>query len=363
MTPIYIEKLRKQFFSLRRGKIEALKGIDLEIEPGSFFVLLGPSGCGKSTLLNILAGIEKPSDGEVRFGERIVASTEAGTFLSPRERDVAMVFQSYALYPHLTVSENIAFPLKIAKIGQAEIQRKVEEAAAILQIGDMLQAKPGELSGGQRQRVALGRAIVRDPAVLLLDEPLSNLDALLRITMRSELKQIQRRLNVTTIYVTHDQTEAMALGDRVAVLKSGEIQQLGAPEEIYHQPRNLFVAKFIGSPPMNILEGKILAHAQKEIDIPDSRDSEKIFLGVRPEHLRISAESESSIFSATLKVISSLGSEVILYLSINGQEILAKVGGKISLKEGQTVGINFDEENLFVFDKDKGKRIHPPISS
>lgn len=355
MTGIQIKNIKKYFYSLRRGKIEALKGIDLDIKPGKFFVLLGPSGCGKSTLLNILAGIEKPSEGEIWFGDRVVVSTEQRTFLSPRERDVTMVFQSYALYPHMTVFENIAFPLKIAKFDSPEIKKRVHEAAEILQIADTLEAKPNELSGGQRQRVALGRAIVRKPQLILLDEPLSNLDALLRISMRSELKQIQRKLAVTAIYVTHDQTEAMSLGDQIAVLKSGELQQLGTPEDIYHDPGNLFVAKFIGSPPMNILKGEILRHARKSIKI--SGDNRELYVGLRPEHLKIREKSDDAIFQGRLKVIGSLGSEQILYLSLNDQEILAKVFGKTSLKEGQEVGIDFEEENLFLFDKKEGKRI------
>ena len=236
MKNVSLRNITKKFFTVRRGTVEALKGINIEIEAGSFFVLLGPSGCGKSTLLNIIAGIERPSEGEIDFGNKTVVSVKQKIFLSPRERDVAMVFQSYALYPHLSVRENISFPLKIAKMNKIEIEKKVGKAADILEINEILEAKPGELSGGQRQRVALGRAIVREPNVLLLDEPLSNLDAMLRITMRSELKAIQRELNLTTIYVTHDQTEAMSLGDSIAVLKEGKVQQIGTPYEVYSKP-------------------------------------------------------------------------------------------------------------------------------
>ncbi len=267
MNGIVVKNLRKDFFTLRRGRIRALATLDLTVEPGAFFVLVGPSGCGKSTLLNIIAGIENPSAGDIWIGDRQVMSVAAKKFLPPRRRDVAMVFQSYALYPHMTVFANIAFPLKIAGVDRRDIDNRVRAAAATLEIENLLDARPAELSGGQRQRVALGRAIVRRPRVLLLDEPLSNLDALLRTSMRGELKQIQRRLAVTTIYVTHDQTEAMTLGDRIAVLKDGRLQQTGTPEEIYHRPANSFVAGFIGTLPMNLLDGGLLAKAQRRLEV------------------------------------------------------------------------------------------------
>ena len=272
MKRIVVENLGKDFFTLRRGRVRALKAIDLTVKPGTFFVLLGPSGCGKSTLLNILAGIENPTAGEVWIGDRRVVSAATGQSVPPRRRDVAMVFQSYALYPHMTVYENIAFPLKMAKTDRHEIDRRVREVMATLEIDDLPDARPAELSGGQRQRVALGRAIVRRPKVLLLDEPLSNLDALLRTSMRGELKRIQREVKQTMVYVTHDQTEAMTLGDRVAVLKDGTLQQTGTPAEIYDAPDNRFVAGFIGTPPMNLLDGILLAKARKTVEIPVGRD-------------------------------------------------------------------------------------------
>ncbi len=356
MKNVTIKNIQKEFFSIRRGKIAALKGIDLEIDAGQFFVLLGPSGCGKSTLLNIIAGIEKPTLGEIKFGERIVVSSDKKIFLTPKERDVAMVFQSYALYPHMTVFDNIAFPLNIAKTSKQKIKQKVENAAEILQITNLLKAKPVELSGGQRQRVALGRAIVRSPNVLLLDEPLSNLDALLRISMRSELKQIQRKLNLTTIYVTHDQTEAMSLGDKIAVLNEGSVLQTGKPDEIYQQPDNLFVGKFIGSPPMNLLEGKIIRYAKKDLLKNQNVDLEKVIVGVRPEHLKIS-DIHDAIFEGKIKLIGSLGSEAIIYADIKGIEILIKTSGETAHKEGNNVGLSFDTKNLFFFNKDDGSRI------
>src|SRR5690242_3115527 len=230
----------------------AVDKLDLQITDGEFMVLVGPSGCGKTTALRMVAGLEDISDGVVRIGERVVND------LTPKRRDIAMVFQSYALYPHLSVRDNIAFPLKIAKVPKAEIGRRVDEAARILDLEPYLKRKPRALSGGQRQRVAMGRAIVRQPAVFLMDEPLSNLDAKLRVQMRAEIAGLQRDLGVTTIYVTHDQVEAMTMGDRVAVMRKGELQQLGAPQMLYDNPTNLFVASFIGSPAMNLLEGEIV---------------------------------------------------------------------------------------------------------
>jgi multiple sugar transport system ATP-binding protein len=357
MNRIVVKNLRKDFFTLRRGRIRALNTIDLKVEPGTFFVLVGPSGCGKSTLLNIVAGIEKPTEGEVWIGDRRVVSTADRQYIPPRRRDVAMVFQSYALYPHMTVYDNIAFPLKIAKTGAGETARRVREAASVLEIEDLLDARPAELSGGQRQRVALGRAIVRKPKVLLLDEPLSNLDALLRTSMRGELKQIQRRLAVTTLYVTHDQTEAMTLGDRIAVLKDGDLQQTGSPDDIYHQPRNRFVAGFIGTPPMNLLDGDILKNARRALVIPDIEDLTRVQLGLRPEHVRITT-ADAGLLQARLELVTSLGSETLLYLDLEGRQVLAKSTVPVDFNEKQSVGIDFDADNLFLFDKEKGTLVH-----
>jgi multiple sugar transport system ATP-binding protein len=356
MTEIKFNNIRKNFFSLKRGRIEALRGITMTINAGRFFVLLGPSGCGKSTLLNIMAGIEKPSRGEILFNEQKVVSSDSGIFLSPRERDIAMVFQSYALYPHMTVFDNIAFPLKIAKVNKGEINQRVKDVGETLEIEGILEAKPAELSGGQRQRVALGRAIVRQPRVLLLDEPLSNLDALLRISMRSELKLIQRRIGVTTVYVTHDQTEALSLGDSMAVMKDGLVQQSGSPEEIYHDPANLFVAKFMGSPPMNIMNGELLSSATKKLPLTENINLEEIYLGVRPEHLQIT-EPEKGILKGKLNLISSHGSEKIVYISVEGQEVTAKLFTDIPFRENQYVGIDFDWQKTFLFARADGKRI------
>ncbi len=354
MNKIKINSLSKNFFTLRRGKVNALKNINLEIEPGSFFVLLGPSGCGKSTLLNIIAGIEKPSFGEIYFNEKPVVSGDNKIFIPPKERDVAMVFQSYALYPHMTVFENIAFPLKISKLNKDEIKRKVYEASEILELKNLLEAKPKELSGGQRQRVALGRAIVRNPSVLLLDEPLSNLDAMLRINMRSELKSLQRKLNITTIYVTHDQTEALSLGDKIAVIKDGEVQQIGNPDQIYEDPRNLFIAKFLGSPPINIFEEQFFEYISNKTDITKNRTN--FIAGIRPEQIKIT-EKDKGRFNAKIKMISSLGSEKLAYLSAVNTDFVAKVSPEAILDENIEIGISFLKENVFVFEKSSGKRI------
>ena len=356
MNPIRIKNLEKDFLTLRRGRVRALQTLDLSVAPGEFFVLVGPSGCGKSTLLNIVAGIEKPSRGEVWIGDRCVVSAAGKRFLPPRRRDVAMVFQSYALYPHMSVYGNMAFPLKMAGVGKSDAARWIREAAATLEIDHLLDARPAELSGGQRQRVALGRAIVRKPKVLLLDEPLSNLDALLRTSMRAELKRIQRRLRVTTIFVTHDQTEAMTLGDRIAVLKDGRLQQTGTPDDVYHRPANRFVAGFIGAPPMNLLDGRLIESTRKEVDIPGAADTDRVQLGLRPEHIRIT-DARDCVWQARLDLITALGGEVLFYLNLEGEQVLAKSSEGGDFRENQVVGIDFDPKNAYVFDKSNGRRI------
>jgi multiple sugar transport system ATP-binding protein len=358
MNSIVVKGLRKDFLTLRRGRVRALHALDLTVAPGSFFVLVGPSGCGKSTLLNILAGIEKPSAGEVWIGERRVVGTADRQFVPPRQRDVAMVFQSYALYPHMSVFDNIAFPLKIARRSKDEVHRRVLRAAAALEIEELLDARPSELSGGQRQRVALGRAIVRQPKALLLDEPLSNLDALLRTSMRGELKRLQRRLKVTTLYVTHDQTEAMALGDRIAVLQDGRLQQTGTPEEIYHHPENRFVARFIGTPPMNLLDGSVLEKAGNFSALAGRTDPRRVQIGLRPEHLRITDENQG-LLRARLELITPLGGEALVYLDLEGHQVLAKSSAFEGLEEKRMVGIDFDPRHLFVFRKQDGSRLDP----
>ncbi len=355
MKSIKIQNLSKEFLSLR-GKITALQNINLDIEPGTFFVLLGPSGCGKTTLLNIIAGIENPTTGQVRIGERVAVSSGQRIFLTPKERNVAMVFQSYALYPHMNVFDNIAFPLKIAQVDKTEIRSRVDRVMNTLQIFELSRAKPSELSGGQRQRVAIGRAIVRKPNALLLDEPLSNLDAQLRVHMRGELKKLQRRLKITTLYVTHDQVEAMTLGDRIGVMKDARVQQLGSPNDIYSYPQNIFVARFVGSPPMNLLSGNVLSTAQKKLKVVDGLNKGEITIGVRPEHIRVKATAEQSVFRAQVGLVGSLGAETLLSLKIESNEILAKASSGTSIKEEDWVGVDFHEKDLHVFDK-SGTRI------
>jgi multiple sugar transport system ATP-binding protein len=355
MKGIVVSGLRKTFFTLRRGRIQALQTIDLTIAPGSFFVLLGPSGCGKSTLLNIIAGIERPTAGEIRIDGRIAVSTTDKRFLSPRQRDVAMVFQSYALYPHMTTYDNIAFPLKIARLRRAEIDRRVRRVADTLEIGSLLKARPAELSGGQRQRVALGRALVREPKVLLLDEPLSNLDTLLRTSMRAELKQIQRRLGVTTIYVTHNQTEAMTLGDRIAVMKDGQVQQIGKPQEIYDRPANAFVGGFIGAPPMNLLDGDLLPASLWPVN--EARPApQRIQFGLRPEQITLSAEKKGWL-QGRVTLITSLGGEALIYLDVHGRSVLVKTADAARFAENQVLGIDFEPGHLHFFSKADGRRI------
>ncbi len=360
MKSLSVKGLSKEFFSLR-GRTVALDQISLEVDAGSFYVLLGPSGCGKTTLLNIIAGIETPTLGEVRIGERLVASPAERKFVPPRSRNVAMVFQSYALYPHMTVFDNIAFPLKIAKMGKDRIKEAVEGAARTLEIEHLLRAKPAELSGGQRQRVAIGRAIVREPDVLLLDEPLSNLDAQLRVTMRRELKELQRRMKLTTIYVTHDQVEAMTLGDRMALINEGRIEQIGTPDEVYESPQTLFTARFVGTPPMNVLDGKAFARRDMADRLPESVTMDDVFLGVRPEKVKVRPAGEPGLLEGTISLIGSTGVEKLFYVKVGDQEVLAKCPSEGSFSEEDAVSIDFDRADLVLFSKSTQKRLDPAV--
>jgi multiple sugar transport system ATP-binding protein len=324
-----LTELSKTFGTLRGG-VEALKQVSLWIEDGEFFVLLGPSGCGKSTTLNLVAGLERPTAGEIRFGDRIVAAPGRKIFVPPRNRNVAMVFQSYALYPHLTVFDNIAFPLKIAKTGKVEIKDSVQRIAKLLGLNTLLERKPGEISGGQRQRVSIARALVRNPQVFLLDEPLSNLDAQLRTATRGELKRLQRETGITTLYVTHDQVEAMTLGDRIGLFREGRLIQVATPEELYRHPRTAFAATFIGSPPMNLLPVEVLREhgraallsAGGRLTLPPGAEhlltrltGRHALLGIRPEHVKLSPTEEAGTLSGRVGTVEPLGREVLYRVS------------------------------------------------
>ena len=352
----------KQFTTLR-GAVQALQELTLAIEDGEFFVLLGPSGCGKSTLLNLTAGLEKPSSGEIRFGERVVAAPQQRIFVPPRERNVAMVFQSYALYPHLSVYENIAFPLTIGKEPKASVAPRVQQTAATLGITDLLERKPGELSGGQRQRVAIARALVRQPDAFLLDEPLSNLDAQLRTSTRAELKRLQHELRITTLYVTHDQVEAMTLGDRIALLRQGRLVQVGTPDELYERPQSPFAATFIGSPPMNLLpaswgeqDGQARVMCQR-VSYPVSPDTAErlrrigqrnILLGIRPEHMHFAPDDAEPAIPGTVSAVEPLGRETLLHVRADAGELLVLSGAR-QHAPGEYVRVIPDVRRLHVF--------------
>jgi multiple sugar transport system ATP-binding protein len=326
----------------------AVNDANLDIGDGEFMILVGPSGCGKSTCLNMIAGLEDISDGELRIGGRVVNQ------LSPKDRDIAMVFQDYALYPHMTVRGNMAFGLKLAKVDQAEIDRKVNQAAELLELSELLDRKPANLSGGQRQRVAMGRAIVRSPQVFLMDEPLSNLDAKLRVQMRTTVARLQNQLGTTTVYVTHDQTEAMTLGDRVAVMRAGVIQQVGTPEELYERPRNLFVAGFIGSPAMNFLPvhlddgrlrtpmGDLPLPAEVRAKLQQADAGRDLIAGIRPEHLKDAAlvdadqRAQGLTFSVVVEVLEWLGAEELAYFRVQGARASARELEELASDTGST---------------------------
>lgn len=342
--------------------------INLDIKDKEFLVLVGPSGCGKSTTLRMIAGLEEISEGKLYIGDRVVND------VAPKDRDIAMVFQSYALYPHMSVYQNMAFGLKLRKVKKDEIDKRVREAAKILDIEHLLERKPKALSGGQRQRVALGRAIVRDPQVFLMDEPLSNLDAKLRGQMRAEITKLAKRLETTVIYVTHDQIEAMTMGDRIVVMKDGIIQQAASPEELYNLPANLFVAGFIGSPTMNFISGKLAEQGTNlhfvapgvDVEIPQGKAQvlksrgyigKEVILGVRPEDIHeepvFLEASPNSVFSTHVDVTENLGHEMLLYLSgVGNDTTIARVDGRSNTRDGSTVKMAIDMNKVHIFDKE-----------
>ena len=333
MGRITLEKVQKTF-----GDVEVIPPLDLAIEEGEFVVFVGPSGCGKSTLLRLIAGLEDVSGGEIRI------DGQPATDLPPAKRGLAMVFQSYALYPHMTVRKNIAFPLKMAGMDESEKTRRVEHAASVLNLGDYLDRRPGQLSGGQRQRVAIGRAIVREPAAFLFDEPLSNLDAALRVGMRLEISELHKRLETTMIYVTHDQVEAMTMADKIVVLRAGHIEQVGSPLELYRAPRNLFVAGFIGSPKMNLLGGSY------------ATPHDATTIGIRPEHLQVT--ESTGMLNGTVGVSEHLGSDTFFHVHVDGVEepITVRAKGEIGLRHGDTIHLDPEPGQIHRFD-DQGLRI------
>jgi len=344
------------------GALAVVNNLSLEIVDGEFVVFLGPSGCGKTTTLRMIAGLEQPTSGDIRIdGQRV-------NDVAPQRRDIAMVFQSYALYPHLTVAQNIAYPLRVRKLASAEIQTQVSQTAALLEIESLLARRPRDLSGGERQRVALARAIVRHPRAFLLDEPLSNLDAKLRLQMRGELKRLQQTLGTTTVYVTHDQAEAMTLGNRVAVMNKGELQQFNTPLEIYNRPANRFVAEFVGSPGMNFIEGNIdssqrafvgdgLRLALTDDLLNQSGGHGSCTLGIRPENVRVSNMQTNHWMPATVYVTELMGSESFVIVEMHSQRIIARAPGDFRADTGSAIWIDFDLTKAHLFDSDTGLRL------
>jgi multiple sugar transport system ATP-binding protein len=347
MASVNVKNVRKNY-----GAVEVIHGLDLEIADGSFVVLLGPSGCGKSTLLRMIAGLESVTSGDIDIaGNRV-------NDVHPKDRNIAMVFQNYALYAHMTVKDNMSFSLALAKRPQAEIDEKVGWAARILNLEPYLKRYPRELSGGQRQRVAMGRAIVRNPAVFLFDEPLSNLDAKLRVQMRTEIKELHERLKTTTVYVTHDQIEAMTMADRIVILRDGYIEQVGSPMDVYDEPANLFVAEFIGSPSMNLLKGEVTASGVKLADgtvLPLPKDhkakaGQKVIYGVRPEHL-----TPGKGLAATVNVTEPTGPELHIYAELGSEEVCAITGERIRLMRGDRIELAVNLARVHLFDAESGK--------
>jgi multiple sugar transport system ATP-binding protein len=392
MASLSLEQVSKVF----ENGVEAVRALDLVVADGEFVVLVGPSGCGKTTALRMVAGLESVTSGTIRLDDKVVNDVTA------KDRDVAMVFQNYALYPHLSVLENIAFALRVRGVSKDERERKAREAAEVLGLSEEVDRKPRQLSGGQRQRVAMGRALVREPTVFLMDEPLSNLDANLRVQMRSEVLRVQRRLGVATLYVTHDQTEAMTMGDRVAVLRGGELQQMAAPQDLYERPANLFVASFIGSPPMNLYEAAVAGHSDalvltlgsQRLALPREAgqrrpglvggDGRKVVVGIRPEHLTI-ATGGGSTLAADVELVESLGNESLVHFSTDARTVrnragvwtadpatvnasgdiagasaaegVARVDPRVAVGAGERVTFAVDVDRLHFFDAESGNAI------
>jgi multiple sugar transport system ATP-binding protein len=353
MASVAIRDVRKAF-----GSTHVIHGVNISINDGEFVVLVGPSGCGKSTLLRMIAGLENISGGEIRIGDRVV------NHVPPKERDIAMVFQNYALYPHMTVADNMAFSLKLRGAPKSEIESRVNRAAEILGLIPLLARYPRQLSGGQRQRVAMGRAIVRDPQVFLFDEPLSNLDAKLRVQMRTEIKELHQRLKTTTVYVTHDQIEAMTMADKIVVMHDGIVEQIGAPLALYDKPDNLFVAGFIGSPAMNTLKGTLRVNGKAEFSgpggiklpvaaAPSSADNRPVVYGIRPEHFVIADDGAET----EIQVVEPTGSEIQVVAKMGGEDIIAVFRERHQFKPGEKIRLKPDPKLVHLFDAGTGKRL------
>src|SRR3954451_7482619 len=353
MASVEIRKVDKYF-----GSVHILHGVEIDIPDGEFVVLVGPSGCGKSTLLRMVAGLEEVTRGEIAIGGRVVNQ------VPPKDRDIAMVFQNYALYPHMTVRQNMAFSLKLARAAQTMIDERVGRAAAILGLDNLLDRYPRQLSGGQRQRVAMGRAIVRDPQVFLFDEPLSNLDAKLRVQMRTEIKELHQRLKTTTVYVTHDQIEAMTMADKIVVMHDGLVEQIGAPLALYDRPENLFVAGFLGSPAMNMLKGHVRLNGGASFEAaagesfalhsaPTGSDSRPVVAGVRPEHFTLADDG----VEAVVQVVEPTGSETQVVAKLGGADVTAVFRERHPFKPGDRIRLKPDPRLVHLFDEETGKRL------
>ncbi len=353
MAAVEIKDVRKAF-----GATQIIHGVSIDIQDGEFVILVGPSGCGKSTLLRMIAGLENISGGEIRIGDRVVNN------VPPKERDIAMVFQNYALYPHMSVADNMGFSLKLRKAPKSEIESRVRRAAEILSLVPLLDRFPRQLSGGQRQRVAMGRAIVRDPQVFLFDEPLSNLDAKLRVAMRTEIKELHQRLRTTTVYVTHDQIEAMTMADKIVVMHDGIVEQMGSPLDLYDKPGNMFVAGFIGSPAMNFVKGKVTVNGKVSFmtetgtampigTAPAGMDGRPAVLGIRPEHIHIAGDG----VPVEVVVVEPTGSETQVVVKNGGQELICLFRDRITAKPGETIRITPDPALMHFFDAETGKRL------
>lgn len=360
LARVLIKQLTKRF-----GDVTAVDKLDMEATDKEFVVLLGPSGCGKTTVLRCIAGLENFEEGEIYIGDRLVNGLE------PKERDIAMVFQTYALYPHMTVFQNMAFPLENANMPPAQIKEKVEQAAKLLQIEKLLNRKPKQLSGGQRQRVALGRAMVREPKVFLMDEPLSNLDAKLRVYMRAELKKLQKNFGITTVYVTHDQVEAMTMGDKVVILNEGKLQQIGHATEIYSKPANIFVAGFIGTPPINFFDCNLTKEepyffdaGEFQLPVPENLLEKakqlptQIVLGIRPQDVLVYSENRNGRIKSILEIDEPLGDRQVLDLKVGDYLVKAFVSADLKVNLGDTMWIEFPSDKFYIFDKKTGQALY-----